>query len=114
MGDNATGSNLRATDTARNYRLYEKLPPRLREFLRNALHDYNLDGLLKQVRLQGEDAVINYMIRHDVEEARRDMPMLWGAQAEAYRAAQPPRRGIDYTDGGWRRHAHGKRKPAHA
>ena len=98
MGGNSKGGV--RTNLARNFALYDAMPPHAREVVRNAMFDYNVTALAKDARKMSPAMFRTKLIYADMKIARREAARHYGAQADDYIAAQGSRKPREWTDSG--------------
>ncbi len=80
-------------------KLFERLPPSLREAHRNAIFDYAVTPDLRALaRGTPVSHLVEELAQSDVGIVRQEAVAHWGEQARDYLAAQRPRRLRDYFD----------------
>ncbi|MCI5075675.1 MAG: hypothetical protein MRY80_11625 [Oricola sp.] len=79
---------------------YDKLPPSVRETMRNALMDWATQPYVTARRRDGIGAnqLSDMIMRDDMSAARKDAKKDFGDQAADFLAAQPSRRKRDWFD----------------
>ncbi|MER2536908.1 MAG: hypothetical protein ABTQ31_17280 [Rhizobiaceae bacterium] len=87
-----------AEDRHTTMRVYDAMPPQLREAHRNAIFYIASGPSLKTCREAGAHEAIEQIIRTDMNAARKTAKKHWGKQAEDYLAVQRPRRRRDWLD----------------